>query len=285
MALLFNMSELNELLISFYTLTKLRIAIFDEDFHELLAYPSRLSTYCQIIRARDETNEKCKACDYNAYQACKSSNSLYVYTCHAGLTEAIAPIKSESRVIGYIMFGQVFCSDENTISWKEIYEKFKDYSIDIEALHKAYLNKAKIEPKVIKSSAQMLEICANYLYSSHKLKQEDNSLVVQIDNYIIEHMHEPITVPDLCEHFKIRKTTFYKISSDFFGMGLAEYIRQVKIQRAKQYLTDTNLPICEIADLVGISDYNYFTKVFKREVKYTPTEFRKISNLTYSIQM
>lgn len=56
-----------------------------------------------------------------------------------------------------------------------------------------------------------------------------------------------------------------------------QHIRQLRIQKAKQYLSDTDLHIYEIAELVGIPDYNYFTKIFKKEANCTPKEFRENS--------
>ena len=48
----------------------------------------------------------------------------------------------------------------------------------------------------------------------------------------------------------------------------------ITLQRAKELLTDTNIPIYQIANEVGIDDYNYFTKIFKKEIGITPKDFR-----------
>ncbi|EHS55916.1 hypothetical protein WG8_4069 [Paenibacillus sp. Aloe-11] len=64
-------------------------------------------------------------------------------------------------------------------------------------------------------------------------------------------------------------------------MGIAEHIRSTRIHLAKQLLGDTDAPVYEIAEQVGISDYNYFTKAFKRETGVLPTTYRKESALRY----
>jgi YesN/AraC family two-component response regulator len=48
------------------------------------------------------------------------------------------------------------------------------------------------------------------------------------------------------------------------------------MEHAKQYLEETRNPIYEIAENVGIPDYNYFTKVFKEETGVTPSAFRAL---------
>ncbi|MFD1904020.1 helix-turn-helix transcriptional regulator [Paenibacillus rhizoplanae] len=86
----------------------------------------------------------------------------------------------------------------------------------------------------------------------------------KIDGYITEHIQEPLSVPVLCKAFSISKSHLYKLSEQNFGMGIAEYIRSLRIQMAKRLLGDTDSPIYEIAEQVGIPDYNYFTKAFKK---------------------
>lgn len=279
MALLFNMSDLNELLVNFYTITNLRIAIFDEEFHEILAYPSQLSRYCQIIRSDVNMIDKCKKCDYNAFERCKKTEDLYVYKCHAGLTEAIAPIRFNSITIGYIMFGQVLSSDEQENTWTILYDYLKNFNIDMKSLHKTFIKKKKVSPEVIRSSSEMLKICAIYLYTSQKIKLGENSLAYRIDKYITDNIDKDISVKDICNNFNLKKTHFYKLSNDYYGMGIMEHIKKIRIQQAKEYLTDTNKNISDIASLVGIPDYNYFSKVFKKETNMTPRDFRNLRSI------
>ena len=42
----FDITKLNALLKDFYNLTQIRITIFDENFHELAAYPENIAPFC-----------------------------------------------------------------------------------------------------------------------------------------------------------------------------------------------------------------------------------------------
>ena len=53
------------------------------------------------------------------------------------------------------------------------------------------------------------------------------------------------------------------------------YLNQVRVEKAKKYLRQTNEPISVVAELVGFSDYRIFTKIFKGIVGVTPSQFRK----------
>lgn len=53
-----------------------------------------------------------------------------------------------------------------------------------------------------------------------------------------------------------------------------EYLTAYRIERAVELLQQTDIPVREIAVRVGYTDANYFTKVFKRHLGVTPTEYR-----------
>ena len=279
MNLLFNITDLKELLHNFYTLTKIRIVIFDDTFHEIASYPTRHSTYCQIIRNDPDADLKCILCDQDACIRCKKEQSLYTYQCHAGLTETVVPIKADNIIIGYFMFGQVLQTTDRNQLWTEISDKLISYDIDIVALYHAFSKKRNISSEIIYAASKTMEISASYLYLSRKLTLKDDSIAYKIDTYISTHITEELSASSLCHHFKINKYTLYKVSDQYFGIGIAQHIRNVRIHTAKQLLGDTSLPVYEIAIRVGIPDYNYFTKIFKRETTHLPTQYRKENSM------
>ena len=124
MSIQFQREEMMELLKDFYTLTKLRIVLFDDEFREITSWPGRHSTYCQLIRADSEAKNACNQCDLQACMKCRKSGKLYMYQCHAGLWETVVPLQYESVVIGYLMFGQVLMEGEQTREelWKQVEE-------------------------------------------------------------------------------------------------------------------------------------------------------------------
>jgi len=57
-------------------------------------------------------------------------------------------------------------------------------------------------------------------------------------------------------------------------MTVGKLITQKRIEAAKKKLIESDMPIREISEIVGIPDFNYFTKVFKRATGSTPSEYR-----------
>ncbi|RGF72608.1 AraC family transcriptional regulator [Ruminococcus sp. AF31-8BH] len=121
------------------------------------------------------------------------------------------------------------------------------------------------------------EYTSYYLSHAEYLFLNQNKLAILIDNYILEHLKDNLNINQLSTKFNFHRTTFCNLSKKFYGVGIMQHVRQLRIQKAKQYLSDTDLHIYEIAELVGIPDYNYFTKIFKKEANCTPKEFRENS--------
>ncbi len=59
------------------------------------------------------------------------------------------------------------------------------------------------------------------------------------------------------------------------GQTLTDYVNQKRMTQAAYLLTYSQMPISTIAQTCGILDDNYFTKLFKRYMKKTPTQFRQ----------
>ncbi|MFD2256327.1 substrate-binding domain-containing protein [Luteolibacter algae] len=60
----------------------------------------------------------------------------------------------------------------------------------------------------------------------------------------------------------------------FFGQGIAGYLQEFRMEKARQLLCDTTLTVGEISEHAGFRDTNYFIKVFKTMHRMTPRDFR-----------
>ena len=56
-------------------------------------------------------------------------------------------------------------------------------------------------------------------------------------------------------------------------MGISDYIKLRRIEKAKELLTDGGMPIYEISSACGFSAPNYFTKTFKENVGMLPKDY------------
>lgn len=271
MNLIYDIQEIKNLLMDLHNVTGFRVGLFDSEFCEIMAYPSRISDICLILRSNDEMMGRCRACDLAYFSNCKKTGEVVIYECHAGFTEMIIPIHAASMNIAYIMCGQISKYDQ----FDAFYEYVKMLNYDFDELKRSFHHVHKNSQERINSAANIVKLSVENLYQSEKIRLLEDSLPYQIDSYILENITEKLDVDQLCAQFNYRKTKFYDVTQQMYGVGIMKHIRQLRVQLAKKLLATTNFPISKVAMEVGIPDYNYFTKVFKEEAFCTPREYRK----------
>lgn len=60
----------------------------------------------------------------------------------------------------------------------------------------------------------------------------------------------------------------------YAGTTIAKFILNIRIEKAQELLTTTNLSVTEISEKVGFCDYNYFCRVFRKYNGISPQKYR-----------
>ena len=94
--------------------------------------------------------------------------------------------------------------------------------------------------------------------------------------YIYNHSHEQITLEEVCAATGFSPNYFSTIFKKETGEGFSKYLTRVRIDRAKDLLQNTSLPIAEICVRVGYSDLKHFTSTFKKITDLNPGQYRKL---------
>lgn len=116
----------------------------------------------------------------------------------------------------------------------------------------------------------------NKLFILLKDKTSKNSPALLVLEYINSHYSDP----NLCLE-QISKSTFLTpayicvIFKEYTSTTVNKYINEYRIEKAKILLQNHNISISDIADKVGYSDGNYFSKIFRKSTSYTPSEYRR----------
>jgi len=228
-----------------------------------------------MLRKIPEIDQKCIECDQRALLRSQRIDNPYIYRCHANLTEAIIPIKSDDKIYGFFVIGQMIKKDDKELVIKTIENYKQSYPICEKDLQKAINKQTVFSSEKLESACNILQFNAKYLILTKKITLEKNKIAEQIEHYISNNLTEELSINCLCSKFSISKSTLCHIAKVYYGLGIAKYIKLTRIQKAKGLLLDTDLQICEISDCVGIDDYNYFTKMFASVVGMTPRQYRK----------
>lgn len=270
----FNMERLDKLLYDFYSLTGFTISIWDAEFNQLSFQPKEMRGFCRYIKSSKNGNLRCFMSDKKICMEAAKTGKPATHCCHAGLIDTAVPIKFKDTVMGYMMFGQV--TDEKNKKLTATLKKLsRDLDLDYNTLNECYNELEFYDKEKIDAAANILKMATRYLWLSEYIEIGYNTTASQIDDYIRNHISENLSIKSICSDFGISKNKLYEISHEWFNMSIGDYISSVRIAEAKRLLSSTDYPISQIGAMVGIKDYNYFTKFFKTHVGYPPLKYRK----------
>lgn len=97
----------------------------------------------------------------------------------------------------------------------------------------------------------------------------------RVKEYIDRNFQQKLSLDALAETFFINKFYLTRIFKEQFGITVNSYLLQVRITHAKQLLRFSDLSIEKIAQECGMSDANYFARMFKKIEGIAPGEYRK----------
>jgi AraC-like DNA-binding protein len=106
-------------------------------------------------------------------------------------------------------------------------------------------------------------------------KNSENVYISMAVKYIKAHYNEDITVEHLAAHVGIGRKYLYAIFKKALQLSPKDYILSYRMEQAKEFLLGSRLSVGSIACSVGYPDPLTFSKMFKRKIGLSPTEYRK----------
>lgn len=145
----------------------------------------------------------------------------------------------------------------------------------------------KIEQELKEKDAQQQASVRNYIErilidlcrqeaditTEQNFSKNDIRIQEAID-YIVSNYNKKITLKECAKVCVMGESNFTKVFHEIVGMNLKSYINLVRIEKACEFLTDSDLSITEIAEKIGFDSVSYFAELFKKAHGVSPKAFR-----------
>lgn len=93
-------------------------------------------------------------------------------------------------------------------------------------------------------------------------------------DFINRNLGSKLSLTSVSNEVGLSKNYFSNIFKQETGKGFVQYLNEIRVKEACRLLQDRNYSTYEIADIVGIKDYNYFFRIFKQYTGKNPYDFR-----------
>jgi len=100
-----------------------------------------------------------------------------------------------------------------------------------------------------------------------------NILIYEAEKYIEENYDKYITVSEVARNVGVSLSYLSRIYKEQTGKNLIQSINERKLEKAQEYLQQTDMKIYEIADALGFENVTYFSSFFKKHTGVSPKEY------------
>ncbi len=127
-----------------------------------------------------------------------------------------------------------------------------------------------------KAMLETLNIIMDSLWENDDQKNTESVIqqVEQIHQYIQKNYFESITLTSLAGVYHMDASYLSRVFSQKYGETVIAFLTRVRMEHAVELMKDQDKKLETISFLVGYDDYNYFSRVFRKKMGVSPSEYR-----------
>lgn len=148
------------------------------------------------------------------------------------------------------------------------------YQLDIDDL---YVYSIEELTRRFSDFAQMLHVLYDMLFeniASEDFSNSYNNNFIHVLHFINHNYTKDISIKDISEHLNLNQNYISQLFKKETGSTYIKYLTQLRIEKAKELLHQTELSLSDICDQIGYNDYFYFLKTFKKYEGMSPSKYR-----------
>jgi YesN/AraC family two-component response regulator len=108
-----------------------------------------------------------------------------------------------------------------------------------------------------------------------ELKSQEELFIQNLLKLMNENINNfELNIDYLASELSMSRTVFFNKLKSLTGLSPVEFVREVRFERAAEFMRETQLTVSEISYQVGIEDPRYFSRCFKQKFGVTPSEYR-----------
>jgi AraC-like DNA-binding protein len=208
---------------------------------------------------------------------------------HNTIGRAVAPIVVDQQILGEMSSHQVIIKEHFDQEWHRHYAH--QHNIPWRAYNAAIKRSPHMSLEQLEGAATLMGMIANMIANlAHRnlnLEQELNGVrQAAVDRRIIErretvrkaidfmqeNLEVPISVNDVANAVALSPTYFGIVFTQQMGRNPVDYLIDLRIERAKEYLTTSDMSVMDVCIALGY-DPSYFNRLFKRRTGFTPGQY------------
>ncbi|OGV67058.1 MAG: hypothetical protein A3K19_01685 [Lentisphaerae bacterium RIFOXYB12_FULL_65_16] len=216
------------------------------------------------------SNERCIGhCRHEINARGEELRAPFVHTCWRGLQEVVVPLVHDDQHVGSLFAG----------AWRR---PGTDAPLCRQSLPRAAVEAYRALPEFDAARAEVLgralALVAQGLMAQleHRMAWDvaPGSRKAEVRRFLRRNAAKPVRLEEVAELLHLSPPRASHVVKELFGKSFRDLVRDERVNRAKCLLQTTDVPVGEVARLVGVDDPYHFNRVFKACVGMPPGKYR-----------
>ncbi|MBT2762862.1 AraC family transcriptional regulator [Paenibacillus sp. ISL-20] len=206
--------------------------------------------------------------------SCRMLNVEFGFTESEGRTLSLRQIAGEEQEVSFLLnrpFPYLVLADQG-----EVYPVLRSLVLE--------LDQRGTEGRMMTHMLFIqLLVCIARLYEERERSemQQSEFYIKRSVNFLHQNYDRHIQVKDVAAEVNLHPGYLHRVFRRGTGRTITEYLTMIRMEKAKMLLEQTDIPIDEISDYVGVGSRQYFHMLFKKNTGTTPVEYRLRKDRNY----
>jgi len=113
----------------------------------------------------------------------------------------------------------------------------------------------------------------NALAENKDAFQQEDAFILKLRSFILKNIHDPDLNGDkIGGHFALSRVHLYRKLKALTNLSISEYVKNIRLEKAKELLKENKFNVSEVADMTGFSSVSLFSRSFKQAFGQSPTK-------------
>lgn len=226
------------------------------------------SRFCDAVKGRAPRNVRCKQTDvYDLAESRRPHSHPFRKTCHAGVVELVVPVVRGEVCVGAFMLGP-FRTTRTRCCYPDT--------------EKEYRTLPTVDRRTLLAAEHLLSFAASRLAARDDdpvpATPQSDSLdprIEQAARFVRDRLGQRVSLSQAADHCCLSVSRLSHLFSTEMGEPFSRYVARVTIDEAKRLMAQTTLGVGKVAAMLGFTNADYFSALFRSVVGESPLQYRK----------
>lgn len=262
--------DIREVLDHFSRLLAVRFSFLAPDGRELQVGENKPHCrFCRLVRTNLDLADQCGQCDRDGWRRAARAGKAVWYRCHAGLIDGCMAVRSQERIIGYMMIGQFRTTATCTATLRTAWRR----RCDNDTLQAAFLETPRYTSPQVEDIMGVFSVLANFIVSRRMIAPRGMEAVGPLLSYMAEHPRRALSTADAARLMHRSTSSLSHVFKQATGKSFLQHQIAMKLDLADElFRTRHEVTVREVAFEIGFKDPYYFSRLYRKHRGHPPSQ-------------